>query len=244
MTRLYFPSLQSDAETIIPDRENSRYLLDVLRCCTGDRVIVFDGTGTELECTAVVEKRSVRLKVVSRTFSENRPLKNIVHLQGLLKGQKMDLVIQKLAELGISRFMPVVTGRSQVKNTSKHSRWTRIAEEASRQCRRTDIMKVDDILDVQEAIGLVGREHPGVPKLVFYEGGGVSLASIRESVSDSPDVVTFTGPEGGFSDHEIGQIEKAGFVRIFLGGLILRAETAAIVSAGIVQYIVGQFDRS
>lgn len=244
MTRLYVPSLSEDAKRVTLNKEDGHYLLDVLRYRSGDMVVVFDGRGREYKCKVTVDQRKIDLSVESSELVVNRPLKDIIYLQGMLKGQKMDLVIQKLAELGIVRLIPVITGRSQIKSSSKLPRWIKIAEEASRQCRRTDIMKVDGAMDLSGALGRITEEYPDAFKVVFYEGNGVPLSSLRERINSAAHVIFFVGPEGGFPEEEITQLETAGFVRVFLGGLVLRAETASIATAGIVQYLSGQFDVS
>lgn len=244
MTRLYIPGLGPDPQEIIPDKENIHYLSDVLRCGSGDTVVVFDGTGREFTCTVKKDQRSMILSVLSMSVSENIPLRNVVHLQGMLKGQKMDLVVQKLAELGVSRFIPVITERSQVRSSSKRSRWEKISLEASRQCRRTDVMKVSEPMDMDGVIDLLAEEYPEALKMVFYEGKGRDLSSFAETIGKAKELILFIGPEGGFPESEVTRLERSGFDPVLLGNLIMRAETAAITSAGLVQYIAGQFNAA
>jgi 16S rRNA (uracil1498-N3)-methyltransferase len=244
MTRLFLQSIPQNRTNITLDRERSRYLRDVLRSPVGTQVTVFDGSGSEYLCRIREMKSEVVLTVEGAKQSSVRPLRNVVLVQGILKGQKMDLVIRKAAEIGISRVIPVITERCQVRETGKLARWKRIASEASKQCRRSDLMLIEDVVSFPGLLSAVVREHGDAFKIVFYEEGEFRLKESEEKIRKAKDLLLFTGPEGGFSRDEVHELEEKGFAVACLGNMVLRAETASIVAAGIIQYLVGQFDSA
>ena len=138
MPRIFIPipSIKEDRISITGDK--ARYLSTVLRCKKGIELIVFDGEGTCLR-TNIIEtgKREVVLEVLERFSCEAEAPIRIILAQGLLKCQKMDLVVQKTTELGVNEIIPLITERSQARETKKVERWQKIAEEASRQSGRS-----------------------------------------------------------------------------------------------------------
>lgn len=241
MTRLFFSSLPEHPDTITLDRSHSHYIREVLRARAGDKIVLFNGSGRELIGRIVDLKNDVVLSIEEERISDIKPAKHIVLAQGTLKGQKMDLVVQKACELGMKTFFPVITGRSQVRMTAKLPRWRKIAAEASQQCRRTDVMDVHEVMTLDRFLSFISRGYPDALKLVFYEAGGDRLTGFEERVRASQTIVLLTGPEGGFSPDEINLLVEGGFETVYLGKMILRAETASIIAAGIVQYISGNF---
>ncbi|UCG77561.1 MAG: 16S rRNA (uracil(1498)-N(3))-methyltransferase [Nitrospirota bacterium] len=240
MTRLFVDDVSPNESIIRLDRQNSHYLTKVLRLTDNDRVTVFDGSGREYICSLSFLEEVPFLKVIETLRSDRVPYKKIVILQGLLKGKKMDLLVQKLSETGVSEVIPVITERSQVRSTSKTERWTKIAKESSRQCGRTDVLEISGPLKFEEAVDRISDRYQSSLKIVFYEGGGGTLSSLETDISSSEEVVVFIGPEGGFSEHEIGILRNSGFHIVGLAGFILRAETASIVASGIIQYIISK----
>jgi len=214
--------------------EKSRYLLSVLRCKKGDAVTVIDGRGSAYAAQIV----SIVGKDIFIDITGDLPLNAelpvpLTLCQGLLKGEKMDLVIQKATELGVTEIVPLVTERSIVKETRKVKRWHAIAEEAAEQCGRAvvplvrDPEKLNDILDGEKMNGLL-----------FWEGGGRALQEAMSVIDSGLTVHIFIGPEGGFSSAEIHKAEGQGLVRTTLGKRILRAETAAITAVALVQFLI------
>jgi 16S rRNA (uracil1498-N3)-methyltransferase len=149
----------------------------------------------------------------------------------------MDLVIQKTVELGVKEIIPVITERSQVRETRKLLRWQKIAEEASRQSGRSIIPVIHDALAFDKVfLSVPDLQRKGI---VFWETGGEELKSVFESMKDGINIDIFTGPEGGLSEHEVQSSLNNGFVAATLGKRILRAETAAISAVSLVQYVLG-----
>ncbi len=150
----------------------------------------------------------------------------------------MDFVIQKATELGVNEVRPVITERSQVRQTRKLTRWRKIAEEAARQSGRSIIPAVHEPLEIGDVFTTV---HPG-PGIIFWEQGGESLCNVMDGFRGAEEIRLFTGPEGGFAEGEIKAATQNGFVCASLGKRILRAETAAIAAVAIVQFSLGDMN--
>lgn len=241
MIRLFLSPLRGDESVITLDQPNSHYLKDVLRCAEGDTVTVFDGSGAELVCRVKDAGAPVVLAVESTTPPRSISSSRVMVAQGMLKGAKMDLVVQKLSELGVTSLVPVRMERSQVRETAKAPRWRKIAAEASRQCGRADVMEVLPPVTLDAWLcGLPGAGHNEV-RLLLYEGGGRDLREVEEIIRSADRIVLAVGPEGGLSDGEVRRFQDEGFQVVGLGRSILRAETASIITSGLVQYIAGHF---
>lgn len=242
MPRIFLP-VENPQETIRIIGEKAHYVATVLRCRTGDILTVFNGRGVSYKTIiANITKKEVVSEVVSITKGGAEPSLNLTLIQGLLKGDKMDLVIQKTTELGISRVIPVVTERSQVRSTGKTVRWRKIAEEASRQSGRVNVPVICEPLFFEALFSL--DNHHGLPdmvsSLIFWEDGGIRLQDSLESIgrTDRPFALA-VGPEGGFREDEVRMAVARGFTTVSLGNRILRAETAAITAVAIMQFSLG-----
>jgi len=217
--------------------EKAHYLLSVLRCRKGDHLIVFDGSGT---CFMTVIKEARKREIfaeILETFSCN--LESTLHsilVQGILKGEKMDIVIQKTTELGVNEIVPAVTERSQLRDTRRVKRWRKIAEEASRQSGRSVVPVVSEPVELKKVLTSCASQstHQG---FIFYEEGGISLKHTMHDASHSLHICV--GPEGGFTKEEVNFAEEKGLTVISLGKRILKAETAAISAVTLVQYLFG-----
>lgn len=238
--RFYAPpqAFASDAKSVTLSAEETRHVRDVLRLKSGDEVYVFDGAGREVRgqiqrITRDSTEVSVRDKV--EPARPESPL-NLTLAVALLKGEKFDLVVQKMTELGVARVIPVITARADIKIRNdddaerKLVRWRRITLEASKQCGRARLMDVENPSAFHDFV-----ERPGGDelRLMFSERGGVSLAAAGNQKSDP--VTALVGSEGGWTNEEIDQARDAGWKIVTLGGCILRAETAAIAVAALLQ---------
>src|SRR3972149_5409523 len=158
MPRIFIPSPFIKENRISITGDNARYLVSVLRCKKGDELLTFDGKGNCLRTNILkADRKEVIADVLEKFTCHTESPVNITLMQGLLKGQKMDMVIQKTTELGVKEIMPVITERSQAKETRKVSRWRKIAEEASRQCGRSIIPFVHEPVEFNQFFGIVGQ---------------------------------------------------------------------------------------
>jgi 16S rRNA (uracil1498-N3)-methyltransferase len=225
-------------KTVTLTADEARHLRDVLRLKNGDEVYVFDGVGREFRCTVLTAKRD---EAELRIQSEVDPAKPESPLQlnlcvALLKGEKFDLVVQKTTELGVNRIVPLITRyadihlRDEADAAKRVARWQRIALEASKQSGRAFVPEIsapvlfDSLLDRVDGTCVM-----------FSERGGGTL----ESVVQTKKIAAMIGSEGGWSDDEIEKVRAHNFQVITLGGRILRAETAAITIAALLQHLRG-----
>ncbi|GAB4534403.1 MAG: 16S rRNA (uracil(1498)-N(3))-methyltransferase [Thermodesulfovibrionia bacterium] len=237
MVRLFLPpEFLSSREITITD-DNARYLITVLRIRPGELLMVLDGLGNRYLCRVLgVHKKGVVVEKIERQgYSTESPL-NIILAQGIAKGEKMNLIIQKATELGVTRVIPLITERSQVRHTEKVERWRRIATSASQQSGREIVPEIEGPLDFNEFI----RQMETGGGIIFFEEERVrNLKQTLNQIRDKREVILLIGPEGGFTDEEVNQAFERGFMSVSLGPRILRTETATITALSIIQYELG-----
>jgi len=216
---------------IVITGEDAHHLTHVLRVRLGEKITVCDMSGREYEAAVAAAGETVHLSVVSEQQTDTEPPYTAVVYQALVKGDKMDTVIQKAVETGCSRIVPVRTGRCTVKldakdGKKKTERWQKIAYEAAKQCGRGIIPTVDEPMDFRPAVEEAAKM--ALP-LFCYEGDGtVSLPVITGQAVQPEQIAVFIGPEGGFSVDEADFAKAQGMQMTGLGKRILRTETAAI----------------
>ncbi|OHB15222.1 MAG: hypothetical protein A2431_01925 [Candidatus Zambryskibacteria bacterium RIFOXYC1_FULL_39_10] len=219
--RFYINTPLEHTREIIDDEKLIHQWRDVFRYNVGSEVIVFDGSGTEFD--AVIEKlnnREAELRLVSEREGIV-PDREVVLYQSLIKKDKMEWVVEKATELGVSKIIPIISERSEKKGLNLE-RARRIAIEASEQCGRADVPVLGSIMGLEECI--MGAEGE---KIVFDITGEPFSSSVIHNIYP---ISLFVGPEGGWTEKEI-EIFKESNAKIFsLGKLTLRAETAAIVA--------------
>jgi 16S rRNA (uracil1498-N3)-methyltransferase len=248
--RFYAPPSAFDTEirSVRLLAEEARHLRDVLRLKRGDEAFVFDGEGREYRCLVADAARDAAVLDIGEEVEAARPESSLDLKLGvaLLKSEKFDLVVQKTTELGVNRVVPVVTKFSDVRlkegeeGARRVVRWKRIALEAAKQSGRA---RVPEISAPTAFASLVERVPAGDGefRLMFSERQGRGL---KETVSawqaERPQAITaLIGPEGGWADEEIAQASTGGWSVITLGGRTLRAETAAIAIAALLQHLYG-----
>lgn len=241
MRRFYSPP-ETFADCLVTlNADESKHLRNVLRLSAGDEVLVFDGEGRSYQCTVENTGRgkdgsSLRIaKELSRNLGES-PL-DLTLAIGLLKGEKFDLAIQKAVELGVKQIIPLETHRTDVKlkdAAKKRERWERIALEATKQCGRTRLTKI------QAPVSFNGFLTSGPENTVmFSERGGKPLGDMKFNVKQLTSII---GPEGGWDDVEIEAANNAGIQIVTIGGRILRAETAVMAIAALLQNKLGDLN--
>lgn len=245
MRRFFVEDISPDSLYAHIRGEEFIHLKRVLRLTEGSEVAILNGKGLELIGTIEsIEKDSAKVKVEGRANGRGESPSEIVLLQGMVKGEKPELIIQKATELGIKEVSFYSTSRTvpvfgKGKAEEKLKRWRKVAIEAAKQCGRTVLPRLNAISGLKEAI----EGHEGLLKLVLWEGKGTD--PIKEALKDprgKTGVVVLVGPEGGFSEDEVREAEQKGFIPVSLGPRILRAETAAIGIISIVQYEIGDMN--
>ena len=242
MARFYVPQPRIEKGMLRVEGEEVRHIRKVLRLRAGDEITVFDGLGKEFEGTIVEEGRSSVVITIANTYSSKRdsPLE-VTLAQSLLKGEKMDYLIQKATELGVQEIVPFLSSRSvplleKSKRVNRHHRWERIAVEASKQCGRGVVPKIESLHDYSE---MLQKASPNSLRLILWEREGAKLKEILERSKERKKVFFIVGPEGGFSDGEVEEARGGGFIPVTLGRRIVRAETASLCFLSILQYEQG-----
>jgi 16S rRNA (uracil1498-N3)-methyltransferase len=221
--------------------DEARYLREVLRLKVGDEVYVFNGEGKEFRSQIEESRRdTATLKVVEEVAPARpeSPLKLTLAV-ALLKGEKFDFVVQKATELGVTRIVPVATKLADIRlrdtsdATKRVSRWQRIALEAAKQSGRAVVPDVLDPVGFESLVSETGSDKA----IMFSERDGQPLAEAL--VESSSSLTALVGSEGGWTDQEITMARENGWRIVTLGGRTLRAETAAITVATLLQHLFG-----
>jgi 16S rRNA (uracil1498-N3)-methyltransferase len=239
MPRFYVPPERLTGDRVELGGDAYRHLARVLRVAAGDEVRVFDGHGAEIEAQVVaVGARTVTLALGARSHRP-APVVAVTLLQAVPRGDRMDLLVQKTSELGVTRIVPVVAERSVARPRAERSRrWQTIAIEAARQSGRADVPEVTAPLPLAEALPLAA---PCASRLALWEDE--RALPLRQACAGSAQAVALLiGPEGGLARGEVERARAAGFVTVGLGPRILRVETAAIVAVALVQAAAGGLD--
>ena len=233
--------LRLDVPTPVPERLRVEgpvlHHLRVARVVPGEAMEVFDGRGRAW--AAWLESVDEGAAVI-RLGDERRAAtgRSVVLLQGLPKGDKLDWVLQKSTELGVSAVWPVVTARSVARPrpealAARHARWQRIVEEAARQSGRTDVPEVTALRPLDEAVRALTA---GVRLLVLDEEERTERLGL--AAGEGP-VALVVGPEGGLAREEVEALRAAGGVPVSLGPLVLRTETASLAALAVLRHLDG-----
>jgi 16S rRNA (uracil1498-N3)-methyltransferase len=223
--RFYIDMPIEYTKTLTKDERLIHQWRSVFRYNVGSEVILFDGSGTEYD--AVIEKLSNR-EAELRLVSERKgiiPDKKITLFQSLIKKDKMEWVVEKATELGVSKIVPIISERSEKKGFNLE-RAKKIAIEASEQCGRADVSVVESIMGLEECI-MDGEGE----KIIFDPTGEPFYSSIIHNIYSAS---LFVGPEGGWTEKEIEKFKDLNIKIFSLGNLTLKAETAAIVALGVL----------
>ncbi len=240
MHRFYAPKIAFAAERILLGGDETHHLRDVLRHDEGDEVLVFDGEGCEyLVRIETIGKKESLLTLIEKVgpSAPESPL-DLTLAAAILKGEKFDLVIQKAVELGVKRLVPLQTIRCEVKindGEKKRARWQKIALDAAKQCGRATLMTVENPVEFAR---FIDQTEQGGRRLLFSERDGEPAGMIEISLK----ITAIVGPTGGWDDGELEAARQSGARIITFGGRILRADTAAISIATILQHRFGDMN--
>ncbi len=207
------------------------HLVRSLRVKIDEKFIIGDNSKNEFVSTVKsITNRDIVLAIIDNYSRDNLlNMPNITLFFSILKGNNSDLVIQKCTEIGIDRFIPVVTKNSIIKIDEKNgklklSRWREIAKEASSQSNRLSIPYINPIISFEEVVKY--SDNSSLKLFGKIDGEKFSFSDILKD--SEKDILIFIGPEGDFSDYEIDSLEKLGFRGLSFHSNILRSETASI----------------
>lgn len=229
-----------EGDTAVLSGTEAGHMLRTLRLRTGDAFYAFDEEGSRyrmriLEATS----RSLRAEVLESFPPEPPPDVAVVLLVGLPKADKMDFILEKATELGCSRVIPFRSSRTIPRLDAQDAkrrllRWERIALSAAKQCGSGRVPDISPLLPFPDALRACADAEG---KILLYEGEGrFGLKKVLLGLSGAKSVALLIGPEGGFSEDEVAEAERAGFLRAGLGSRILRVETAAVAAVSMTAY--------
>lgn len=224
--------------------DEGRHAARVKRLRPGEQLLVSDGNGGMLECrvTAVVQD-GLRLAVLARRRVPE-PEPRLVVVQALPKGERAELAVETMTELGVDEIVPWAASRAVVqwrgpRGEKALERWRRTAREAAKQSRRARIPTITEPATTAEVAKRVQSAALG---LVLHEGAARSFADVpMPSVAGPCDVVVVVGPEGGIADDELAAFEAAGAEPIRLGEPVLRTSTAGAAALAALSLRLGRW---
>ena len=241
MRRFFVESIPATEGRVTISGPEANHIIRVLRMGAGDRLILLDNAGLRFQALIESVDRKDLTVLLEKPLPtpQGSPLR-IELGQAVLKSKAMAYVIQKASELGVDIVHPFLSQRTVVrpkgqKNENSTRRWREIGVAASKQSGRARPVEISPTVSLEKVLGNPFPDH--TVKLVLWEGEETrGLREILKTLSTPKAVVALVGPEGGFSAGEIRCADKKGFVPVSLGQRILRAETAAVVMAAILQY--------
>ena len=232
----YFLDTEINKEVTITG-DDFHHIKNVMRMREEHKVSICDFNGNCYLCSLKnYLDKSVIFEVLDKIEESNELSANIYLACGLLKGDKLEYVIQKATELGVSKIIPLSLKRNIVKLDSKKelkkiTRWNKIAKEAAEQSKRNKIPEIKSVMTLQE-LTKIDADY----KFVAYEETSHTqkLFSRLQNVTKSDIIILVVGPEGGLDIKEVEQLRAGDFTDVSLGKRILRAETACIHSVGVI----------
>lgn len=248
MHRFLVKDIAADALEVIITGEEAVHLNRVLRLGLGELIEVCDGRGRAFRAQITYsDPRISRVRLLEPILEDSEPQLELVLAQALVKGERMDFILQKGTELGVHTFIPTICQRSVVKlgkerEARRRKRWQRIVNEAAKQCRRTVVPRVEPVREIGEVLQKYNGE--GTPIIFPWEGEeglglDTALGDIFSGGGKIGRVLLLVGPEGGFEFKEVKLADEYGAWLVSLGPRILRTETAALAAISITLYEAG-----
>jgi 16S rRNA (uracil1498-N3)-methyltransferase len=249
LPRFYLPELDPAAGHAMLPEDEAIHLTRVMRLGAGAEIAVFDGRGREfraqVEAAARARVRVALLEAIAPAPEMRVPLTLV---QAVLKGDKMDAVVRDATMMGVAAVEPIITSRTIGRVSRDPSRLARVAVASAKQCRRAVVPAIAEPCAFSD--WLIRSAH-GLRLLLVEpsatdtgtDGGGVvkqpsSLRVLENHASGS--LALIVGPEGGWTDEEVGQAEQAGCIPVSLGPLTLRADAVAIAAIAVARFALGE----
>jgi 16S rRNA (uracil1498-N3)-methyltransferase len=241
LRRFFVEEITEGKSVLLLRGAEANHIRTVLRMAPRDRLVLTDSRGARFEAVIVsVDRHEVRVNLEKPLPSPPPSPVEITLCQALIRSHSMDLIIQKTSELGVDRVLPFVSEKTIVKPdqeafANKLRHWREIALSATKQSGRVKPAEIG-LLSVFADL-LVHWKGQEIMKIILWEDKNVQpLKTLLRSSQAPKKTVGVIGPEGGFSNEEIEEAKKAGFVSASLGHRILRSETAAVTLVALLQY--------
>ena len=234
----FFATTKKTNDRYVIDGNDFNHIANVLRMQVGEQLLVSFNGKSDLCKIESLTSTTATVVVVAEDYQNCELPLSITLMQGIPKGDKMELIIQKAVELGVSDFIPVETSRCVVKiepkkQASKVARWQAISESGAKQSKRNVIPQVKNILTFNQLIQTIDDYDLFILPYENEEGMQATKNALS-LLKPNMKVALLIGPEGGFSEKEIEQAKEKGALIVSLGKRILRAETAAITALSMI----------
>lgn len=241
MSIFYVKNEQINGEDAYIEGEDVRHIKDVLRYAVNDNLDICDENGVKY-ITKInnMAKEKISLKILEVSSETSEPSINITLFQGLPKSDKLEMIIQKCTELGVSEIVPVITDRVIVKIDEKSAskkveRWNKIALEAGKQSGRQKIPKIKNINNLKNLIENISKYD--ILLLPYECEKEITLKSVLRNLdANVKNIAIMIGPEGGFSENDLKLLDLPNVKKVTLGPRILRTETAGLATVAMVLY--------
>lgn len=235
--RIYLAASLTAGQTLELEKSAAHHIARVLRMDSQQDIILFNGQGGEYHATLSVQEKSVFANINSFFQRDTESHLHITLLQGISKGDRMDICIQKAVELGVKKIVPVICQRTVVnikgeRSEKKHQHWHGIVINACEQSGRTSVPELAEPIKLKDVI----RQPDMGLKLTLSPDANTSLPKL--SVTDQH-ITLLIGPEGGLDTNEILLAAQYGYQPVRMGPRILRTETAAIAAIAALQTLYG-----
>jgi 16S rRNA (uracil1498-N3)-methyltransferase len=234
-------ALAAGAEVTLPVQAGE-HVARVLRLAAGDPLVLFNGDGCDYAAAIrSIDKREVRVQLLDRqAVARESPLR-LTLAQGVARGEKMDLIVQKATELGAARIVPLLTERAEVKLDATRAEkrlahWRAVAASACEQCGRAGLPEILPALPLSAWLASLAGD--GALRLALLPKAESSARELRPGDAGALLVV---GPEGGLGERDTAALHEAGFRGLRLGPRILRTETAGLAALAALQALHGDF---
>ena len=231
---------QWDKDYVLLAGDEAHHFCKVMRGKIGDSLVLFDGTGKYIHgIVDSIQKNGVRIRITATFMDDVESPFRLTVAAALPKGDRQRFLIEKLAELGVVRFMPVHMERSVARaNNTVIQRLRRYVIEAAKQCGRNVLMEITDEVPISKLNNLFTSETMTKFMLHPIALGNVGQTTPRQILTGTPgnlssNIVILAGPEGSFTDQEVDEALREGFQPLDLGKRILRTETACITAAAL-----------
>jgi 16S rRNA (uracil1498-N3)-methyltransferase len=241
--RIYTDSVLARGQPATLDDSAAQHVGRVLRMQPGQALLLFNGDGQDYNATITeAGKKRVEVSVAEATPNLTESSLEIVLGQSLSKGDRMDYAVQKAVEMGVTRIVPLSTGRSEVKlkgdrEDRRLRHWRQVAISAAEQCGRARVPEIHPIMALPDWF-----EHTSDCdlRLVLHHRTEQSLGAMKSPTR----IALMIGPEGGLNPDEIESAEAAGFLPVALGPRVLRTETAPVAAMALCQWLWGDISRT
>jgi len=236
MQRYFYENIDKE---LLLNKEDSYHIIKVMRKELGDKIEIVSDKKVYITKIINIVSDLVTVEVIEEKETNNELKCEVVVAQALVKEQKMDYILQKATELGVSEIIPLETTRSIVKLDKKEDkkiiRWQSIAKEASEQSKRNVIPKINGVTSIKKLAELNNFKYK---LLCTVNEASRSIKTVLSNIEDSDRILVVIGPEGGFDPKEEAYLMESGFISVSLGDRVLRTETASSFVLSCINYIL------